>query len=165
MLFNTIDTLKNKLKESEDLLKKFSSDNLKNMLCIQTGMSNKLDLLIVDDLSASTSHVSNSEVDSVVIKPMIVDKVCLDNPENSCLNDYVKPKSWESRTQGKVVLSFHNCGKIGHIRPNYFLLKSHRPWNKQVAPKKGKFENHSSDKYVLPHRRHLFQEGKNFGFM
>jgi hypothetical protein len=33
MLFNTTDTLENKLKESEDLLKKFSSNNLKSMLC------------------------------------------------------------------------------------------------------------------------------------
>jgi len=30
MLFDIIDTLENKLKESEDLLKKISSDNLKN---------------------------------------------------------------------------------------------------------------------------------------
>jgi hypothetical protein len=57
MLFNTIDTHENKLKESEDILKKFSSDNLKSMLCIHTDISNKPDL-IVDDLSASTSHAS-----------------------------------------------------------------------------------------------------------
>jgi hypothetical protein len=36
MLFNIIDTLENKLKESDDLLKKFSSDNLKSMLCIRS---------------------------------------------------------------------------------------------------------------------------------
>jgi hypothetical protein len=42
------------------------------------------------------------------------------------------------------------------------LLKSHRPWTKQVAPKKGEIENTSSDKYVPPHRRHLSQEGKKF---
>jgi hypothetical protein len=30
MLFDIIDTLENKLKESEDLLKKFSSDNFEN---------------------------------------------------------------------------------------------------------------------------------------
>jgi hypothetical protein len=41
-------------------------------------------------------------------------------------------------------------------------LKSHRPWIKQVAPKKGKIENTYSDKYVPPHMRHLSQEGKNF---
>jgi predicted nucleic acid-binding Zn-ribbon protein len=34
MLFDIIDTLENKLKESENLLKKFSSDNLKSMLFI-----------------------------------------------------------------------------------------------------------------------------------
>jgi hypothetical protein len=32
MLFDIIDALENKLKESEDLLKKFSSDNLKSIL-------------------------------------------------------------------------------------------------------------------------------------
>jgi hypothetical protein len=41
-------------------------------------------------------------------------------------------------------------------------LKSHRPRTKQVAPKKGKIENTSSDKYVPPHRRHLSHEDKNF---
>jgi len=69
MLFNTIDTLENKLKESEDILKKFSSDNLKCMLCIHTNISNKLDL-IVDDLSACTSHAFDSELDYIVIKPI-----------------------------------------------------------------------------------------------
>jgi len=71
MLFNIIDTLENKLKESEDLLKKFSSDNLKSMLCIHLDISNKLDLT-VDDLSTSTSHASNS----VDIKPVMVDAAC-----------------------------------------------------------------------------------------
>jgi hypothetical protein len=49
----------------------------------------------------------------------------------------------------------HNCGKIGHIRPNCFLLKSHRSWIKQDAPRKGKVEKTSSSKYVPPHRRHI----------
>jgi phosphoribosylpyrophosphate synthetase len=48
MLFDIIDTLANKLKESEDLLKKLSSDNLKSMLCIHSDISNK-PALIVDD--------------------------------------------------------------------------------------------------------------------
>jgi hypothetical protein len=43
MLFDIVDALENKLKESEDLLKKFSSNNLKSMLCIHTDISNKLD--------------------------------------------------------------------------------------------------------------------------
>jgi hypothetical protein len=135
-------------------LKKFSSDNLKGILCIHTDISNKPDL-IVDDLSASTSHPSDIELDFIVIKPVIVDIACLDNIENSCLNDRVKTKSKELETQGKFAHTCHNCGKVGHIRPNCYLLKSRRPWNKQVASKKGKIENTSSDKYVLPpHRRH-----------
>jgi hypothetical protein len=76
MLFNTIDTLENKLKESENLLEKFSSENLKSMLSIHTGISNKPDL-IVDDLSTSTSHASDFDFDSIVIKPVIVDTTCL----------------------------------------------------------------------------------------
>jgi hypothetical protein len=43
MLFDIVDALENKLKESEDLLKKFSSNDLKSMLCIHTDISNKLD--------------------------------------------------------------------------------------------------------------------------
>jgi len=41
-------------------------------------------------------------------------------------------------------------------------LKSHRSWNKKVAPKKGNIVKPSFDKYAQPHRRHLSQEGKNF---
>jgi hypothetical protein len=78
MLFDITDTLENKLKDFEDLLKKFSSDNLKSILCIHSDISNKPDL-IVDDLSASTSHASDSELDSIVIKHVLVDTACLDN--------------------------------------------------------------------------------------
>jgi hypothetical protein len=45
------------------------------MFCIHTDISNKPDL-IIDDLSASTSHTSDSELDSNVIKPVIVDTAC-----------------------------------------------------------------------------------------
>jgi hypothetical protein len=38
-------------------------------------------------MSASTSHASDSELDSIVIKPMIIDTACLDNSEKSCLMD------------------------------------------------------------------------------
>jgi hypothetical protein len=97
MLFNTINTLENKLKESKDIFKKFSSDNLKCMLCIHSDISNKPDL-IIDDLSAFTSHASDSELGSIVIKPVIVDTSCLDNSKKFCLIDDVKPKSKESGT-------------------------------------------------------------------
>jgi hypothetical protein len=148
LLLNTIDALENKLK-------KFSSDNLKSMLFIHTNISNKPNL-IIDDLSASTSHVFDSELDSIIIKPVIVDTACLGN---SCLNNHVMPKSKESGIQGKFVLTCHNCGKIGHIRPNCYLLKSHRPWIKQDASRKGKVEKSSSSKYVPPHRRHIKGKG------
>jgi hypothetical protein len=88
MLFNIIDTLENKLKKFEDLLKKFSSDNLKSMLCIHSDISNKPGLTV--DLSTSTSHASDFELDYVDIKPVIVDAAC---SENSCLNNCVKQKS------------------------------------------------------------------------
>jgi len=82
MLLNTIDALENKLE-------KLSSDNLKSMLCIHTDISNKPNL-IIDDLSASTSHASNSELDSIVIKPVIVDTACL---EIFCLNNHERKVS------------------------------------------------------------------------
>jgi hypothetical protein len=119
MLLNIIDALENKLE-------KFSSDNLKSRLCIHSDVSNKPDLT-VDDLSTSTSHAYDSELDSVDIKLVIVDVAC---SENSCLNNCVKPNSKDSGTQGKFVHICHHCGKVGHIRPKCYLLKSHRPWNK-----------------------------------
>jgi hypothetical protein len=155
MLYDIIDTLENKLKESEDLLKKFSCDNLKSMLCIHSDISNK-PALIVDDMCTSTSHASDFELDYVDIKPVIVDAACF---ENSCLNNCVKPKSKESGTQGKFVPTCHNCGMIGHIRPNCYLLRSHRPWIKQDALRKSEVEDSSSSKYVPPHRRHIKGKG------
>jgi uncharacterized Zn-finger protein len=99
MLLNIIDALKNKLK-------KFSSDNLKSMLCTHSDNSNK-PALIVDDMSTSTSHTSDSELDYIDIKPMIADIACL---ENSCLNNCVKPKSKDTGIQahGKFVPICHN---------------------------------------------------------
>jgi hypothetical protein len=144
MLLNIIDELENKFE-------KFSSDNLKSMLCIHLDISNK-PALIIDDMSASTSHASDSEVD---IKPVIVDTACL---ENSCLN-HVMLNYKDSGTQGKFVPICHNCGNIGHIRPNFYLLKSHRPWIKQDALRKSEVEDSSSSKYVSPHRRHIKGKG------
>jgi HrpA-like RNA helicase len=123
MFFDIVDGLENKLKESEDLLKKFSSNNLKSMFCIHTDISNKPDL-ILNDLSTSTSHASDSKLDYIDIKHVIEDTPCLDN---SCLTNHVMPNSKESGIQDKFIHKCHNCGKIGHIRPNCYLLKSHRP--------------------------------------
>jgi hypothetical protein len=95
------------------------------MLCIHLDISNK-PALIVDDMSTA-SHASDSELDSIDIKHVIVDTACL---ENSCLNNHVMPKSKESGTRGKFVFTCHNCGKIGHIRPNCYFLKSHKSWIK-----------------------------------
>jgi hypothetical protein len=148
MLLNIIDELENKLA-------KFSSDNLKSMLCIHSDISNKPGL-IRDDLSASTSHASDSELDSIIIKHVIVDTSCLDN---SCLNNCVMPKPKESGKRGKFVPTCHNCGNIGHIRPNCYLLKSHGPWIKQDAMRKSEVDDSSSAKYVPPHRRHIKGKG------
>jgi hypothetical protein len=126
------------------------------MLCIQTDNSNKPDL-IIDDLDASTSHTFGSELNSIFIKLVIVDTACLDSSKNSCLKNCVKPKSKDSGTQahGKFVPTCHNCEKVGHIRPNCFLLKTHKSWIKQDAPRKGKVEKPSLSKYVTPHMRHI----------
>jgi hypothetical protein len=146
MLFDIIDTLETKLMESENLLKKFSSDNFKSMLCIHSDISNKLGLTA--DLSTSISHASDSKLDSIDIKPVIVEAAC---SENSCLNNYVKPNSKDLGTQGKFVPICHHCGKVGHIRPKCYLLNSHRPWKKQEDSSKGFIEKTSSNKYVQPH--------------
>jgi hypothetical protein len=112
-----------------------------------------------DDLSASTSHISDFELDHVDIKLVIVDATC---SENSCLNNCVKPKSKNSGTQGKFVPMCHHCGNVGPIRPKCYLLKSNRPWKKQEDSKQGVIEKTSSDKYVPPHKRHISKRGKDF---
>jgi hypothetical protein len=72
------------------------------------------------------------------------------------------PKSKDTGTQahGKFVPTCHNYGKIGHIRPNCYLLKSHRPWIKQDALRKSEVGDSSSAKYVPPHRKHIKGKGK-----
>jgi hypothetical protein len=69
------------------------------------------------------------------------------------------PNSKESRIQGKFIPKCHNCGKIGHIRPNCYLLKSHRSWIKQDALKKSEVEDSFSSKSVPLHRRHIKGKG------
>jgi hypothetical protein len=96
------------------------------MLCIYSYISNKPNL-IVNDLSTSTSHASDSKLDSVDIKLVIVDATC---SENSCLNNCVKPNTKDSRTQGKFGPICQHCGKVGHNIPKCYLLESHRPWKK-----------------------------------
>jgi hypothetical protein len=126
------------------------------MLRIHIDNSNKPDI-IVDDLSASTSHASYSEINSLDFKHVIVDTTCLDSSKNSCLINCVKTKSKDSGTQahGMFVPNCHNCGKIGHIRPNCFMLKTHKSWIIEDALRKGKVEKPSSSIYVPPHRRHI----------
>jgi hypothetical protein len=58
----------------------------------------------------------------------------------------------------KFVLTCHNCGKTGHIMPNCYLLKSHKPWIKQDAMRKSEVEDSSSSKYV-PSHRHIKGKG------
>jgi hypothetical protein len=67
--------------------------------------------LIIDDLSASTSHASDSELDSSIIKPVIVNTTCLDN---LCLNNCVMPKSKDTGTQahGKLSLLVIIVGRL-----------------------------------------------------
>jgi len=93
------------------------------MFYIHSDISNKA-ALIIDDMSTSTLHASDSELDSIDIKPVIINTAYL---ENSCLNNHVMPKSKELGTRVKFIPTCHNCGKISHIRPNSYLLKSHRP--------------------------------------
>jgi len=113
------------LSESHALIDSLKSENTV-LFDIIDSLEKKLEKLSSDNLSASTSHASDSELDSIVIKPVIVDTGCLDNFENSCLNNCVKPKSKDTSTQahGKFVPTCHNCGKIGHIRPNCYFLET-----------------------------------------
>jgi hypothetical protein len=128
------------------------------MFCIHSNISNKPNL-IVDDLSASTSHTSDSEFDSIIIKPVIVGTACLDIFENSCLTNHDQPKFKEQGIHGKFIPKCHHCGRIGHIRPNCYLLRSHRTWIKQDALRKSEVEDSSSSKYVPPHRRYIKGKG------
>jgi hypothetical protein len=94
----------------------------------------------------------DSELDYIDIKPVIEDTTCLDS---SCLTNHVMSKSNELWIQGKFIPKCYNCGKISHIRPNCYFLKSHRPWIKQDALRKSEVKDSSSSKYVPPHRRHI----------
>jgi hypothetical protein len=64
MLLNIIDELENKLA-------KFSSDNLKSMLCIHSDVSNKPDLT-VDDLSTSMCQSPRNQEHKVSLFPLVI---------------------------------------------------------------------------------------------
>ena len=51
-------SLENELNVCKELSRNFSSDNLKNFLCIEESVSNKLNM-IVDNAGVSTLHASN----------------------------------------------------------------------------------------------------------
>jgi hypothetical protein len=155
VLVENIKSLENELKDSKELSNRLSSDNLKNMLCVQKDVSNKPNM-IVDNLDASSTYASNSEIKSLFVKPMKVEEVkvniaCSNKGKNSCMNNYMKPKSnanLRKQTQAMFVPTCHHCGIVGHIRPNCCQLKSQRTWNKEkdvVEP--------SMSKYVPPHKR------------
>jgi len=90
------------------------------MLCIHTDNSNKLGI-IVDDFRASTSHACDSKINSLVMKS--------------------KSKDLGTQAQGKFVPTCHNYGKVGHIKPNYFLLKTHRLGLSKMLREKVKLKN------------------------
>jgi hypothetical protein len=87
---------------------------------------------------------------------VIEDTSCLDNP---CKTNHVMPNSKELGIQCKFIPKCHNIGKIGHIRPNCSLLKSHKPWIKQDALRKSEVKDYSSSKYVPLHRRYIKGKG------
>jgi hypothetical protein len=125
-------SLKNELNVSKELSRNSSSDNLKSFLCIEEFVSNKLSM-IVDNIGASTSHVSN------------VERV---NVKEAKANFFKTPSV--KQTQGKFVPICHHCGVIGHIRPNCWKFKAApKKENPAVSPtrqgKKGK------KKSIVPH--------------
>jgi len=79
------------------------------MLCIHSDISNKPASIV--DMSTSTSHASDSEIDFIDTKPVIVDTACL---ENSCLTNHVMPKSKDTGTQahGKLSLLVIIVGRL-----------------------------------------------------
>jgi len=167
MLIDIVESLADKLEKSKDLLNKLSSDNLKSILCVKKDVSNKPSM-IIDDLGTSTSHASDSEINSQFIKPVKVDEVkantaCLKNCDNSCLNNCVKPEVAEPQNaykdKGKtfVIVSCENANiklavpVIKHSKSRSLVTYHHcgivghirpnccqRPWNKKDAPKKEK---------------------------
>jgi hypothetical protein len=98
VLVENIKSLQNKLKDSKELSHRLSSDNLKNLFCVQKHVSNKPSM-IVDSLVAYTSHASNSNFrKTMFVKPMKVEEakaniVCLDKGKNSCVNNCVNLNS------------------------------------------------------------------------
>jgi hypothetical protein len=156
VLVENIKSLENELKDSKELSNRLSSNNLKNMLCVQKHFSDKPSM-IVDNLGVSTSYASNFEIKSLFVMLVKVEEVNVniayfDKGKNSCMNNCEKPKSKSNlgkQTQVKFVPICHHCGIVGHIRPNCCQLKSQRPWNKKEKDVVEPF----TSKYVPPHRR------------
>jgi hypothetical protein len=81
------------LSESHVLIDSLKSQNTMLLNTINE-LENKLEKFSrVDDLSTSTSNDSDSELDSIDMKPVIEDTAWLDN---FCLTNHAMPKSKES---------------------------------------------------------------------
>jgi hypothetical protein len=154
-LLQKITDLEDKLMDAQLQLEKFSDNKIAQMLTGQKCSSDKIGLeYVATDSSniASTSRTvfvksSGSEPQNDKGKAIMV----------SCENDNTTPAKSEHSTERSLPIC-HQCGMVGHIRPNCGQLKFPRTWNKKNAHKKEKdVEKHSKTKYVPLYRRQLSQ--------
>jgi hypothetical protein len=103
MLLIIIDELENKLA-------KFSSDSLKSMSCIHSDISNKPGL-IIDHLSASTSHASDSELHSTKQDAMRKSKF-----DDSSSSKFVPPHRRHIKDKDNVICKNANYNSAENVK-------------------------------------------------
>ena len=136
MLIAKVKSLKNDLNESKNHLKKFSSEKLNHMLHNQKHSFDRTGLGFDKSVVSLTNVASSSKL--IFVKPLCKEErlakkkvmyppVSRSEKGKGILTDsYVSCSTLRcahmSRNQPsqRFIPTCHHCGKIGHIRPNYF---------------------------------------------
>jgi hypothetical protein len=122
-----------KIKSLEDALKE-------SQIPPKSSSNSELSVDIVNSLSHAT-------IDSRImfVKPNMSNnqthKMCRDKGKNIDVHDHEKFESRNSKS--RFIPTCHHCGIVSHTRPNYFQIRSQKPWVKKLVPRKDElgFEN------------------------
>jgi hypothetical protein len=141
MLIAKVKSLEKDLNDSNNHLKKFSSDKL-NLLGDQKHSYDRIGLGFNKFAASSSSHVaSTSKI--MFVKPKMEDVVI----ENSCLpKEISEDVTKKSKSKFKVPVrtnlnskstpTCYHCGVKGYTCLNYFQIRAKQPWSQQNFPRK-----------------------------
>ena len=129
MLLDKIKNLELELSVAREQTNRFVGSKLDHMLSVQKSPVDKIGLSFVDSISMSetryTNFVSSSEPPKIEIVKLVEvtpppRKIRVELKESKPKN----PNLPKDKKHDRPLWACHFCGKVGHIRPNYFKLQA-----------------------------------------